>query len=101
MSAQRRVPTPPSPIGNRKPRKTRTERFEEVVPRRMREIRKRLDDLGNCAGSNYQYTEEQAQTVDRLLHEWVDITGAKFTKRNPDLPDFDLPTGGDPRRGKD
>jgi hypothetical protein len=103
MSAQRRTPPPQEPIGNRKPRKTRSQRFMEVVPRRMKEIRKRLDDLGNCAGSNYQYSPEQARAVARLLREWVETTAAKFEHNAPALSEVVIPPPDEDhlRRGKD
>lgn len=80
----------PEPIPTLGKRKTRRQRFDTIVPKRMADLQKQLILLGNCASSNYQYTQEDAAKIEATLRKWVELTIAKFKASPPDLPEFKL-----------
>jgi len=52
--------------------KSKRERFEEIVPKRMRDILRKLEILGNCSNrSGYEYTQKD---IDKMFTAIEDKT---------------------------
>jgi len=66
-------------------------RFLRNIDRRMGEIRQQLDWLANMAGSNYKYSQAEAQQILDKLDMWVTHVKAEFNKTSrPKLEKFSL-----------
>lgn len=51
---------------------TKNEKFLRIATPRVNAIIDKLDILSNCAGSNYEYTEEQVETMFQALRDAMD-----------------------------
>lgn len=57
---------------------TKNEKFLRIATPRVNAIIDKLDILSNCAGSNYEYTEEQVETMFQALRDAVDACYNEF-----------------------
>lgn len=57
---------------------TKNERFLRIATPRVNAIIDKLDILSNCAGSNYEYTEEQVETMFQALRDAMDACYNEF-----------------------
>ena len=51
---------------------TKNEKFLRIATPRVNAIIDKLDILSNCAGSSYEYTEEQVETMFQAIRDAVD-----------------------------
>lgn len=51
---------------------TKNEKFLRIATPRVNAIIDKLDILSNCAGANYEYTEEQVETMFQALRDAMD-----------------------------
>lgn len=51
---------------------TKNEKFLRIATPRVNAIIDKLDILSNCAGSNYEYTDEQVETMFQAIRDAVD-----------------------------
>lgn len=57
---------------------TKNEKFLRIATPRVNAIIDKLDILSNCAGSNYEYTEEQVETMFQALRDAMDACYNEF-----------------------
>lgn len=57
---------------------TKNEKFLRIATPRVNAIIDKLDILSNCAGSNYDYTEEQVETMFQALRDAMDACYNEF-----------------------
>ena len=57
---------------------TKNEKFLRIATPRVNAIIDKLDILSNCAGSNYEYTEEQVETRAQAIRDAVDSCYNEF-----------------------
>ena len=57
---------------------TKNEKFLRIATSRVNAIIDKLDILSNCAGSNYEYTEEQVETMFQAIRDAVDSCYNEF-----------------------
>lgn len=57
---------------------TKNEKFLRIATPRVNAIIDKLDILSNCAGSNYEYTEEQVETMFQAIRDAVDACYNEF-----------------------
>ena len=57
---------------------TKNEKFLRIATSRVNAIIDKLDILSNCAGSNYEYTEEQVETIFQAIRDAVDACYNEF-----------------------
>lgn len=57
---------------------TKNEKFLRIATPRVNAIIDKLDVLSNCAGSNYEYTEEQVETMFQALRDAMDACYNEF-----------------------
>ena len=57
---------------------TKNEKFLRIATPRVNAIIDKLDILANCAGSNYEYTEEQVETMFQAIRDAVDSCYNEF-----------------------
>lgn len=57
---------------------TKNEKFLRIATPRVNAIIDKLDILSNCAGSNYDYTEEQVETMFQALRDAMDACYDEF-----------------------
>ena len=57
---------------------TKNEKFLRIAAPRVNAIIDKLDILSNCAGSNYEYTEEQVETMFQALRDAMDACYNEF-----------------------
>ena len=57
---------------------TKNEKFLRIATSRVNAIIDKLDILSNCAGSNYEYTEEQVETMFQAIRDAVDACYNEF-----------------------
>ena len=57
---------------------TKNEKFMRIATPRVNSIIDKLDILSNCAGSNYEYTEEQVETMFQAIRDAVDACYNEF-----------------------
>lgn len=57
------------------------EKFSRLAPKRTDTAVKKIQIIGNLAGSGYRYSEEQAQEIISQLRQAVDEVEGKFNKR--------------------
>lgn len=57
---------------------TKNEKFLRIATPRVNAIIDKLDILSNCAGSNYEYTEEQVETIFQALRDAMDACYNEF-----------------------
>ena len=57
---------------------TKNEKFLRIATPRVNAIIDKLDILANCAGSNYEYTEEQVETMFQAIRDSVDACYNEF-----------------------
>lgn len=57
---------------------TKNEKFLRIATPRVNAIIDKLDILSNCAGSNYEYTEEQVETMFKALRDAMDACYNEF-----------------------
>lgn len=60
---------------------TKNEKFLRIATPRVNAIIDKLDILSNCAGSNYEYTEEQVETMFQALRDAMDACYNEFRPR--------------------
>lgn len=59
---------------------SKNERFKRLVVDRVNKAVKAIDRVGNCAGSAYDYTPEEAEAVMTALESAVANVKAKYNK---------------------
>lgn len=57
---------------------TKNEKFLRIATPRVNAIIDKLEILSNCAGSNYEYTEEQVETMFQALRDAMDACYNEF-----------------------
>lgn len=57
---------------------TKNEKFLRIATPRVNAIIDKLDILSNCAGFNYEYTEEQVETMFQALRDAMDACYNEF-----------------------
>ena len=57
---------------------TKNEKFLRIATPRVNAIIDKLDILSNCAGSNYEYTEDQVETMFKAIRDAVDSCYNEF-----------------------
>lgn len=57
---------------------TKNEKFLRIATPRVNAIIDKLDVLSNCAGSNYEYTEEQVETMFQAIRDAMDACYNEF-----------------------
>ena len=57
---------------------TKNEKFLRIATPRVNAIIDKLDILSNCAGSNYEYTDEQVETMFQAIRDAVDACYNEF-----------------------
>lgn len=57
---------------------TKNEKFLRIATPRVNAIIDKLDILSNCAGSNYEYTEKQVETMFQALRDAMDACYNEF-----------------------
>ena len=57
---------------------SKNEKFLRIATPRVNAIIDKLDILSNCAGSNYEYTEEQVETMFQALRDAMDACYNEF-----------------------
>lgn len=57
---------------------TKNEKFLRIATPRVNVIIDKLDILSNCAGSNYEYTDEQVDTMFQAIRDAVDACYNEF-----------------------
>lgn len=57
---------------------TKNDKFLRIATPRVNAIIDKLDILSNCAGSNYEYTEEQVETMFQAIRDAVDSCYNEF-----------------------
>lgn len=57
---------------------TKNEKFLRIATPRVNAIIDKLDILSNCAGSNYEYTEEQVETMFQAIRDAMDVCYNEF-----------------------
>ena len=57
---------------------TKNEKFLRIATPRVNAIIDKLDILSNCAGSNYEYTEEQVEIMFQALRDAMDACYNEF-----------------------
>lgn len=57
---------------------TKNEKFLRIATPRVNAIIDKLDILSNCAGSSYEYTEEQVETMFQALRDAMDACYNEF-----------------------
>lgn len=57
---------------------TKNEKFLRIATPRVNAIIDKLDILSNCAGSNYEYNEEQVETMFQAIRDAVDSCYNEF-----------------------
>lgn len=60
---------------------TKNEKFLRIATPRVNAIIDKLDILSNCAGSNYEYTEEQVETMFQALRDAMDACYNEFSPK--------------------
>ncbi len=69
-------------------RETKAQKFKRVAQPRFIKAVKAIQVLGNCASSDYEYTQEQIEKIEKTLHAEVDEIMARFYggKEELDIP---------------
>lgn len=57
---------------------TKNEKFLRIATPRVNAIIDKLDILSNCAGSNYEHTDEQVETMFQAIRDAVDACYNEF-----------------------
>lgn len=57
---------------------TKNEKFLRIATPRVNAIIDKLDILSNCSASNYEYTEEQVETMFQAIRDAVDACYNEF-----------------------
>ena len=57
---------------------TKNEKFLRIATPRVNAIIDKLDILSNCAGSNYEYTEEQVEVMFQAIRDAMDACYSEF-----------------------
>ena len=57
---------------------TKNEKFLRIATPRVNAIIDKLDILSNCSGSNYEYTEDQVETMFQAIRDAVDSCYNEF-----------------------
>lgn len=65
-------------------------RFKRVVTPRVNRAVKNIGFVGNCAGSGYKYSKEQADKIVSTLRKAVDTVAAKFAGKKETQQEFTL-----------
>jgi len=82
---------------SKNPKKTRTKpstdetkgaKFTRIVLPRVNKAVKSIDLIGNCAGSGYDYTPEQAAEIITVLVDAVRLLEQKFARTKHKQSDF-------------
>ena len=61
-------------------------KFYRISEKRVQKVANSIDVLGNCASSDYDYTQEDVEKMFDYLQKALDETKAKFVKT--ELPEF-------------
>ena len=57
---------------------TKNEKFVRIASPRVNAVIDKLDILSNCASSNYEYSEEQVESMFQAIRDAVDNCYAQF-----------------------
>lgn len=57
---------------------TKNEKFVRIASPRVNAVIGKLDILSNCASSNYEYSEEQVESMFQAIRDAVDNCYAQF-----------------------
>ena len=57
---------------------TKNEKFVRIASPRVNAVIDKLDILSNCASANYEYTEEQVESMFQAIRDAVDACYAQF-----------------------
>lgn len=69
---------------------TKEMKFTRVVKPRVGKALKMISLVGNCTGSGYTYTPEQASQIIIALHKAIDALEGQFAKKRDKQEDFDF-----------
>jgi len=68
---------------------TKRDRFKRLASKRVTEVLKKLEVLGNCSSkSSYLYTEEEVETMFRAIEEKLVTMKSKFKPQAPEDKNF-------------
>lgn len=69
---------------------TKEQRFIRVCTPRVRKAVKMMDNIANCSGAAYVYTEKQVNDINATLTIALDNMLASFTKKKVEETVFDF-----------
>lgn len=67
-----------------KKEETNAERFERLASKRATKVLQSIDVLGNCAGTGYEFTEEQVVEMFDALARALEACNEKFSPKTRD-----------------
>lgn len=75
----------------KKPKESKSELFIRLATKRVSSVLKTLRILGNCSNrSNYEYTNEQLESMFNTIHLALNNTEAKFTPSKKEQESFNF-----------
>ena len=62
----------------KKPQKSRSERFQDIAPKRVNKVLKAIESLSKCSTRNYEYNDVQVTKMFKAIKAELRITEDKF-----------------------
>ena len=67
-----------SVMEEKKPQKNRSERFQEIAPKRVNKVLKSIESLSKCSSRNYEYNDMQVAKMFKVIKAELRIAEDKF-----------------------
>lgn len=69
---------------------TRNDKFKRLATKRVRNVIKKIENIGKLSSPSYEYTDEEVEKIFSALQETLDNVKALFSAKRPKEKEFEL-----------